>query len=275
MYTVHREWYSGQSDPPPKCHVQSKIVRLGSRLQRHGSRCLSVGLRTVVNAGTTRGVIMNHEDRSAETHHTAPSRSRVPARRAGAVGVLSLIALTWTFAGTVRTQDQAPNPPYDPTKVTIANEPPFFLNDKSIANPYSDPNYNPKTAGGRLSPLMFTHVTAVHGGLVWKKNAEMAEAAPVLQTFGIQGQRRRRSRRPRSVDQLEPGRLGQFVAARCDVASQVHEHGCLRHPSDGVWSAQRSSQQLPGRGAAIVCLGDVRRLQHRRPWPKCRQTNPV
>ena len=70
---------------------------------------------------------MNHRDGSAETDRTASSRVRVPKRRAGAVGLLSLVALTWTFGGTVRTQDQTPNPPYDPTKVTIANEPPFFL----------------------------------------------------------------------------------------------------------------------------------------------------
>jgi hypothetical protein len=73
----------------------------------------------------------------------------------------------------MRAQDVQPNPPFDPTKVTIANEPPFFLNDKSILNPYSDPLYNPKTAGGLLSPLIFTHTTAVHGGLVWKKGAQM------------------------------------------------------------------------------------------------------
>jgi Domain of unknown function (DUF1929) len=92
--------------------------------------------------------------------------------RAGTACLLSAGAVLWILAGTVRTQNQEPNPPYDPTKVTIANEPPFFLNDKSIPNPYSDPNYNPKTAGGLLSPLIFTHVTAVHGGLVWKKNAD-------------------------------------------------------------------------------------------------------
>jgi hypothetical protein len=75
------------------------------------------------------------------------------------------VKATATVAG------QEPNPPYHPAQVTIANEPPFFLNDRSIENPYSHPDYNPKTAGGLLSPLIFTHTTAVHGGLVWKKGA--------------------------------------------------------------------------------------------------------
>jgi hypothetical protein len=100
-----------------------------------------------------------------------PGRRRFSMRSYGS-GLAALVATTCVFAGTIRAQqDGRPNPPYDPARVTIANEPPFFLNDKSIANPYSDPAYNPKAAGGLLSPLIFTHVTAVHGGLLWKKGA--------------------------------------------------------------------------------------------------------
>jgi len=87
------------------------------------------------------------------------------------MGLLSVFAITCIFAGTMRAQDVKPDPPFNPALVTIANEPPFFLSDRSIPNPYSDPAYNPKTAGGLLSPLIFTHTTAVHGGLLWKKGA--------------------------------------------------------------------------------------------------------
>src|SRR5262245_55500595 len=116
------------------------------------------------------GVKMNHEHGAADVQRTEQARG--PMVRLYAVGVLSAIVTTCIFAGSMRAQDAQPNPPFDPAKVTIANEPPFFLNDKSIPNPYSDPGYNPKTAGGLLSPLIFTHTTAVHGGLVWKKGAQ-------------------------------------------------------------------------------------------------------
>jgi hypothetical protein len=90
-----------------------------------------------------------------------------------AVSLLLVPGIPFADDSGVRSQNPsvAPDPPYDPTKVTIANEPPFFLSDKSIANPYSHPDYNAKEAGGLLSPLIFTHTTAVHGGLVWKKGA--------------------------------------------------------------------------------------------------------
>lgn len=85
--------------------------------------------------------------------------------------VFWVIIVTCIFGGIVRAQVQEPNPPFDPARVTIDNEPPWFLNDKSILNPYSDPGYNPKQAGGLLSPLIFTHQTIVHGGFIWKKGA--------------------------------------------------------------------------------------------------------
>jgi hypothetical protein len=94
--------------------------------------------------------------------------------RACAIGLLSAClacAMDDPGESAVTVSALEPNPPFDPARVTIANEPPFFLADRNILNPYSDPAYNPKTAGGLLSPLIFTHVTAVHGGLVWKKGA--------------------------------------------------------------------------------------------------------
>lgn len=84
--------------------------------------------------------------------------------------VASTLAVSLLLVAGLAFADE-PDPPYDPARVTIANEPPFFLSDRSIENPYSHPDYNPKEAGGLLSPLIFTHTTAVHGGLVWKKGA--------------------------------------------------------------------------------------------------------
>jgi hypothetical protein len=93
-----------------------------------------------------------------------------------------------------------PDPPYDPARVTIANEPPFFLSDRSIENPYSDPAYNPKTAGGLLSPLIFTHTTAVHGGLVWKRGAR----SPKLLLS-------HRHSEMRANDVVDPGVMDQLI----------------------------------------------------------------
>jgi hypothetical protein len=115
---------------------------------------------------------MEHEHRAAKIRCTEETSRPLSMKRRYAVGLLSALVTTCLFAGTMGAQDLKPNPPYDPAKVTIANEPPFFLSDRSIENPYSDPLYNPKTAGGLLSPLIFTHTTAVHGGLLWKKGAK-------------------------------------------------------------------------------------------------------
>ena len=117
---------------------------------------------------------MENEHRTTEVKRTQGPHRPFRMARACAIGLLS-VSLACTLdpgepAGTV-VRALEPNPPYDPARVTVANEPPFFLADKNILNPYSDPAYNPKTAGGLLSPLIFTHVTAVHGGLVWKKGA--------------------------------------------------------------------------------------------------------
>ena len=114
---------------------------------------------------------MEHEHRVAEVQRTEETRDPLRIARPCAMGLLSVFAITCIFAGTMRAQDVKPDPPFNPALVTIANEPPFFLSDRSIPNPYSDPAYNPKTAGGLLSPLIFTHTTAVHGGLLWKKGA--------------------------------------------------------------------------------------------------------
>ena len=114
---------------------------------------------------------MEHEHGVAEVQRTEETRDPLRIARPCAMGLLSVFAITCIFAGTMRAQDVKPDPPFNPALVTIANEPPFFLSDRSIPNPYSDPAYNPKTAGGLLSPLIFTHTTAVHGGLLWKKGA--------------------------------------------------------------------------------------------------------
>src|SRR5262245_54360765 len=114
---------------------------------------------------------MKHEQ-GVEAQRPDGIRRSLRIVRCCAVGLLSAFVITGISAGTMRAQGEAPDPPYHPAQVTIANEPPFFLNDRSIENPYSHPDYNPKTAGGLLSPLIFTHTTAVHGGLVWKKGAQ-------------------------------------------------------------------------------------------------------
>src|SRR5688572_27366227 len=114
---------------------------------------------------------MKRKQGVAEVQRTDGIRRPLRIVRFSTVGLLSGFIITGISSGTMRAQNVEPDPPYDPTKVTIANEPPFFLNDRSIENPYSHPDYNPKTAGGLLSPLIFTHTTAVHGGLVWKKGA--------------------------------------------------------------------------------------------------------
>jgi hypothetical protein len=161
---------------------------------------------------------MEHEHRAAKIRCTEEASRPLSMERRCAVGLLSALVTTCLFAGTMGAQDVKPNPPYDPAKVTIANEPPFFLSDKSIENPYSDPLYNPKTAGGLLSPLIFTHTTAVHGGLLWKKG-EGAEAPTLSQTFGIPRKRCGRSRRSGSVDQLDRRGLDELVAAWRDLSA--------------------------------------------------------
>jgi hypothetical protein len=95
-----------------------------------------------------------------------------------ATGLLTcILAIAWILGAldtrairTVVAHEEAPDPPFVATAVQITDDLPCFA--VSLDNPYSDLAYNPKVCGGLLSPLIATHTTNVHSGLIWTKGAK-------------------------------------------------------------------------------------------------------
>ena len=97
------------------------------------------------------------------------------AKKASLVGGILAIAWLVGFGDTrlrrnLIAHDEEPDPPFVATEVQITNDLPCFA--VSLGNPYGDPGYNAKVCGGLLSPLITTHTTNVHSGLIWTENAE-------------------------------------------------------------------------------------------------------